>query len=250
MRSGLRIFDTHVHLGRALHSERNQVVEDVLADMDRHGVDRSLLIPFPTAPLYRESHDQIFSAIRSHPDRFMGAACLHPFLPETEFRDEVRRCAEEYGFRALKFQPQFQPLDPSSARADFIFETALAYGLAVVCHTGAGVPYALPSLLMLPARKYPSLKIVAAHCGGGGLFVQEAVVAALFCPNIYLELSTLMPNHVLQVLGQVPADRLMIGSDLPENIDVEIGKIVGLDAPEESKREILWGTASRVFGEI
>lgn len=249
MRNGLKIFDTHVHLGDALHSGRSHSPGMILAEMDRCGIDRALAIPFPLVQSYRETHDRIGAAVRTHPDRFLGAACLSPFVPQSEFREEVRRCAEEYGFRALKLQPQFQPIDPSSNRAAFIFETALENDMAMVCHTGAGLPYALPSLLMLPAGNYPSLKIVLAHCGGGGILLQEALIAALFCPNIYLELSTLMPHHVLQVLSQVPASRLMIGSDLPENIDVEIGKILNLAVAEADKREILWGTACRVFGE-
>jgi predicted TIM-barrel fold metal-dependent hydrolase len=79
------------------------------------------------------------------------------------------------------------------------------------------------------------------------LLFEDAVVAALFCPNIYLELSTLMPSHVLRVLSQVPSTRLMIGSDLPENTAVEIGKILDLEAPEEARRDMLWGTAHRLF---
>ena len=102
---------------------------------------------------------------------------------------------------------------------------------------------------MPAARKYPELKIVLAHCGGGGLLLQDAIVAALFCPNIYLELSTLMPSHVLRVLSQVPSFRLMAGSDLPENTGVEIGKILDLDVAEETQRDILWTTACTVFGE-
>ena len=249
MRNGFSIFDTHTHMGDALHSGRSHSAGMLLKEMDRFGIDRSLAIPFPLVRPYKAAHDQIGAAVRAHPGRFTGASCLDPIVPEPEFRDEVRRCREEYGFRALKLQPQFQPIDPSSSRSDFVFGTALENHIAVVCHTGNGIPYALPSLFMLPARKYPDLKIVLAHCGGGGMLLQEAIVAALFCPNIYLELSTLMPNHVLHVLTQVAPERLMIGSDLPENIDIELGKILHLEASEETRREILWGTACRVFGE-
>jgi hypothetical protein len=101
---------------------------------------------------------------------------------------------------------------------------------------------------MPAARRFPELKIVLAHCGGGGLLVQDAIVAALFCPNIYLELSTLMPHHVLQVLSHIPPSRLMVGSDLPENTAVEIQKILELEAPEDTRRAILWSTAAAVFG--
>jgi len=249
MRDGFAIFDAHCHLGEALHSGRVQRADTMLAHMDRYGVDRALAIPFPLVRSYREAHDEIGRAVRAHGDRFCGAACLDPWVGEAEFRREVRRCREEYGFRALKFQPQFQPMDPSLSTSEFLFETAVENGMALVCHTGSGVPYALPSAFMPAARQYPELRIVLAHSGGGGVLLTDAIVAALFCPNLYLELSTLMPNHVLRVLAQVPSTRLMIGSDLPENLGVEAGKILDLEVSEEVRREILWGTASRVFGE-
>jgi predicted TIM-barrel fold metal-dependent hydrolase len=248
MRDGFSIFDTHCHIGTALHSGRRHSAGMLLDHMDRYGVDRALAIPFPLVENYREEHDEIGAAVRDHGDRLVGAVCLDPFTGEAAFRDEARRCREQYGFRALKIQPQFQPIDASSERHDFVFETALENGLAVVCHTGSGIPYALPSAFMLPARKFPELKIVLAHCGGGGLLLQDAIVAALFCPNIYLELSTLMPNHVLRVLSQVSPTRLMVGSDLPENIEVEIGKVLNLEVPEEARRAMLWETARAVFG--
>ena len=99
---------------------------------------------------------------------------------------------------------------------------------------------------MLPARKHSRLRIVLSHCGGG-LLVSEAIVAASFCPNIYLELSTLMPSQVQEVIANVPCDRLMIGSDLPENLEVEIGKILGMRLGEAQKRQILSETANAVF---
>jgi len=249
MRNGFSVFDAHCHLGTALHSGRRHSASMILDLMDRHGVDRALAIPFPAVRSHREGHDEIGAAVLTHGDRLVGAACLSPFSGEAAFRDEVRRCREQYGFRALKIQPQFQAMDPLSERYNFVFETALENDVALVCHTGSGVPYALPSAFMPAARAFPQLKIVLAHCGGGGLLLPDAIVAALFCPNIYLELSTLMPNHVLQVLSRVPASRLMAGSDLPENLDVELGKIQNLDVPEAARRDILWNTACAVFGE-
>jgi len=249
MRDGYKVFDTHCHLGEALHSGRVQRADWMLARMDRYGVDRALAIPFPMVRSYREAHDEIGAAVRAHGDRFCGAACLDPYVGEAEFRREARRCREEYGFRALKFQPQFQPVDPSLPASEFLFETAIENAMALVCHTGSGIPYALPSAFMPAARKYPQLTIVLAHCGGGGVLLTDAIVAALFCSNICLELSTLMPNHVLRVLADVPPSRLMIGSDLPENLGVEVGKIFDLEVAEDSRREMLWGTASRVFGD-
>ncbi|MBI2948709.1 MAG: amidohydrolase family protein, partial [Verrucomicrobia bacterium] len=195
MKEGLKIFDAHTHLGAARHSGRRLTATQLLEAMDRFGVDRSLVIPYPVVEDYRQTHEEIARAVREHPDRLIGAACLYPFIPEAEFRDEIRRCAEEFGFRALKLQPKFQPLNPMSPRSDFFFEAALAHRLVVVAHTGDGVPFSLPSLFIPPARKFPELQIVLAH-SGGSVFYQEAIVAASVCPNICIELSTLMPHHV------------------------------------------------------
>ena len=246
MRQGFRIFDTHTHIGEARHSGRRYSADELLCDMDRLGIDRSLVIPFPVVESNRDTHELIGEAVRTHPDRLSGCACIDTFIPEAEFRDEVRRCREVYGFCALKLQPQYHGLNPFSDRSNFFFEAALENGLAVVCHTGSGLPFSLPSLLMMPARRYPELTIVAAHCGGG-IFVHDAILAATFCPNIVLELSSLMPHHVLEVMAHVTPDRLMIGSDLPESAETEIGKILGLQATDEQKRWILDGTANRAF---
>jgi predicted TIM-barrel fold metal-dependent hydrolase len=100
---------------------------------------------------------------------------------------------------------------------------------------------------MMPARKFPELTIVIAHCGGG-IFVHEAILAALFCPNVVLEMSSLMPHHMLEVLTYVPSSRLMIGSDLPESVEIEISKTLTLDISGEDKRNILGQTACGVFG--
>jgi predicted TIM-barrel fold metal-dependent hydrolase len=246
MKHGYRIFDTHTHIGNARHSGRSNSADELLRNMDRFGIERSLVIPFPVVADYRAEHEILGRAVREHPDRLCGAACLDPYVPEQVYRDEVRRCREEYGFVALKLQPQYHGLNPFSAQGDCLFETALANRMAVICHTGSGLPFALPSLLMMPARRHPELRIIVAHCGGG-IFFHEAMLAAVFCPNIYLELSSLMPHHILEVLTEVPSSRLMIGSDLPESLDIELGKIIGLDIPEADKRNILHGTACGLF---
>lgn len=247
MKSGFRIFDTHTHLGVARHSPRSCTPDELLRNMDRHGIDRSLAIPFPVVDDYRAQHDLIGQAVREHADRLLGAACLFPLIDQAVFRDEVQRCREYYGFTALKLQPQYHGLNPLSASSDFFFEAAMENHMAVVCHTGSGLPLSSPALLMMPARKFPALKIVVAHAGGG-IFVHEAILAALICPNILLELSSLMPHHVLEVLSYVSSDRLMIGSDLPESVETEIGKILMLDIPDDDKRHILDATGCQVFG--
>ena len=249
MKVGFRIFDTHTHVGHGLHHGRRYSAEQLVAAMDQHDVDRSVVIPFPVVEDYRATHNEIARATKAQPERIVGTACIYPYIGADKYRDEVKRCVEELGFRALKLQPQFQPLDPLLPLGDFLYEAAREFNLPIIIHTGTGVPYALPSLYTIPAKRFPDVKIILAHCGGGGLFFAEAIVAAQTCPNIWLELSTLMPHHVLQVLQHISSERLMIGSDLPENLATEMFKIYSLEVADEIKQNILWNTACHLFGE-
>lgn len=247
MLQGMTVFDAHTHLGTALHSGRVRPVDDVLRAMDREGVDVSLVIPFPVVEDMRATHDEIGAALRRFPDRMRGAACIPPFIPKQQFRDEAKRCREEHGFVALKLQPQYQAVNPLSERFDYVFEAALENNLVMVCHTGSGIPFALPSLFMMPARRFPDLRFVLSHCGGGGILAGEAIVAASFCPNIYLETSTLMPNHVMEVLAHIPANKVMMGTDLSECMHTEIQKLLDLGLNEADLRALLSGTAKTLF---
>lgn len=247
MRDGYLVFDAHTHIGHAQHSGRIYSADQLLLQMDAYGVERSLVIPYPVVEDYRREHALIAEAVKQHPDRLVASACLSPFLPRQEFLDEVRRCREEYGFRAIKLQPQYQGLNPISDGSDFFFQAAAEHDLTVVCHTGSGLPFSAPSLYIVPAMKFPSLRIVIGHAGGG-IFVHEAIVAARVCPNVMVELSTLMPHQVMEVLKHVDATRLMIGSDLPESLSTEMGKIFDLPITPEQRQEVLFGTAARIFG--
>ena len=246
MKDGFRVYDTHTHIGVARHSGRVCTADDMLRHMDTAGVDRSLLIPFPVVEDYHAAHDEIASAVQRWPDRVAGCASLYPFMPAADFRSELRRCSEHLGFRALKLQPQYHGLNPLSPRNDFYFESAVENRLVLVVHTGAGAPFALPSLYIAPARKFPQLNVVLGHAGGG-LYAAEAIVAATVCPNIFIELSSLMPHHISEILAHVPAERLMIGSDLPESVDVEIGKILALNIDAPAKQQILWHNPVRLL---
>ncbi len=249
MRAGFQLYDTHTHLGSAYHSGREMTAESMLAHMDSVGIDRSLLIPFPVVSDYRAAHDTIANAVRQHPDRFSGALCLNPFLPEQEVAAEVRRGVESLGMRALKLQPQFCGLNPLSAKASWFFGLANEHRLPVVVHTGAGAPFALPSLLIAAAREYPGLPIVIAH-SGSPIYYLEAIIAAQTCPNLYLDLSSLMPHQVLDVLKHIDPSRLMAGSDVPESAAIEMAKIVDLNVAESIRREILWQTPRRLFDQM
>ena len=100
-------------------------------------------------------------------------------FPESD-REEYEECTEwavkDLGFKGLKLHTAAFCCSPMAPQAEKIFEAAARLHVPVMIHTGAGLPNALPSLSIPMARKYPGLKIVLAHAGGG-MFGQDALVS-------------------------------------------------------------------------
>jgi hypothetical protein len=92
MKDGFQIFDTHTHIGHGLHHGRRYSAEQLLAAMEKNGVDRSVVIPFPVVADTRATHDEIGRAVKAHPERLVGTVCIYPYIGPDKFRDEVKRC--------------------------------------------------------------------------------------------------------------------------------------------------------------
>jgi uncharacterized protein len=127
-----------------------------------------------------------------------------------------------------------------------VFSTAAELGIPVMVHTRPGVPFPLPSLCIPAARKHPDLKIILAHAGFA-VFSAEAQVAASVCRNIFLETSWSIGEDVRWMISTIGADHIMMGSDMPSNVPVEIAKYKALNLDQEIYRQVMGGNAIEVF---
>jgi hypothetical protein len=127
-----------------------------------------------------------------------------------------------------------------------IFQMGQELGVPVMVHTGPGIPFALPSLCIPPARKYPQVKIVLAHAGFS-VFTSEAQVAASVCDNIYLETSWCIGEDIRWMINTLGPARVMMGADLTSNIPVEVAKLKALDLAPEVYAQVMGKTAIDTF---
>ena len=86
-------------------------------------------------------------------------------------------------------------MEPAAA---IIFDTAKKLNVPVLVHTGSGIPFSVPSLVIPRAREYPKVKIIRSQ-SGFPIPASDAWVAARECPNVYFETSWSSPNDVLQI---------------------------------------------------
>ncbi len=240
------IIDTHSHLGTCRVYEDIATEEELIGAMDENGIDISLVQPFPGAPDPMAVHDQIAELSQKYPGRIFGIASLNPHRDKDEYFKEVSRCVEELGFVGVKLHPAGQAVNPTSQDGGVVFETADELGIAVMVHTGPGIPFSLPSLCIPRARQYPNLNIILAHAGFG-ILTPGAMVAASECDNIFLETSWCVSEDIRRMINSFSADRVMFGSDLATNIGAELAKYRALNLTKEQLDKCFSQTAEEIF---
>lgn len=241
-----KVIDTHAHLGECCVFGLYSTEEDMLRRMDENGVDATIVQPYPGAKDYLKRHDEIADLCARHPGRFFGLASLTPHQDHDHYKREVERCVNDLKFVGVKLHTIGHGVNPLSEDGDLVFATAYELGIPAMVHTGAGIPFSLPALCMPAAKKYPKLKIVLAHAGGG-IVSAEAQVAASIYDNLYLETSWCLGEDIRWMISTIGPDHVMMGADLPSNVPVEFAKYRALDLDSVTYDKVMGKTAVDVF---
>jgi len=244
------IVDSHHHLGQGCVFDGWTATEEAItAAQDRHDVVASVIQPWPGAtPDPRKVHDAIAAFARSRPGRIFGMANVNPHYDQPGAAAEIRRCVKDLGFKAVKCHTIGHALNPNGKDAQVIFETAQELGIPVMVHIATfGIPLSAPGHLIPLAKRYPQLKIIAAHMGAATLS-GDVVWIAEDHPNIYLETSWAMGPDIAWAVKTLGAQRVMLGTDHPTNVAVEITKIREMGVSQSDVDMVLGGTATQVFG--
>jgi predicted TIM-barrel fold metal-dependent hydrolase len=243
------IIDVHTHLGvdRVFDDERDE--EDILFQMDKNNVDVSIVQPmFDTIDMetFRKSHDRIYKMTKDNTNKIFGMASVNPHIKVSDYKTEIKRCVEELGFVGIKLHPAAHACSPDSKDGIMVVETAAKLGVPLMIHTGLGLPAALPSNIILVAKAFPEVKFVLAHSGmmiGAG----EALLAAIECPNVYLETSWTIPDHIVNFIKKIGAERVMFASDIGLNVAAELAKYHALPITSKQLDICLSKTAASVY---
>ena len=243
------IIDAHSHLGYDFVFEEDFPLKNLLAKMEDNKIDISIVQPATTLNLEDviKQHDAIADLSKKMHGRIFGMANPNPHFPIEEYRKEMRRCIEDLGFVGVKIHPFAHAVDPKGFTGRKVFETALELGgVPVMVHTGMGIPWTLPSVLIPIAMDFPQLKIILAHCGSS-MFSSEAALAVKLCPNVYLETSWVPSVTIRAFCKDLGADRVMFGSDHGENAATELTKFKTVGLSDQELEWCLGKTASKVF---
>ena len=155
-------------------------------------VDYGLL--FGEAPIHIFDQNKMYADIaKRHEGRLIPFMAIDPRRPGA-----LRHCEQafhEWGVKGFKLHAGvgYMPDDPCCY---WVYEKAAEWNIPIMVHTG-GAPNSTPSLrwecsrpayFATAAARYPETDFIFAHCGGVAWW-QEAVDAAVWLPNVYLDLS-------------------------------------------------------------
>lgn len=212
------------------------MIDTLIHDMDNANVDKTVILAqdvdvwfqrvgenfYGSFTLY---NDYIGQLVKEYPDRFIGFAGIDPQRGRTAIT-ELERCVNQLGLKGVKLYPhEFYPDDPKFYP---FYERVQQLGVPILCHTGSApagtyMKYSRPAYMNTIATDFPKITIICAHLGWP--WVNEAIGAATFTPNIYLDISywgnwyASSPIDFIRTLGQAKLrcgiEKIVFGSDWP-----------------------------------
>ncbi|MFZ0169849.1 MAG: amidohydrolase family protein [Candidatus Dormiibacterota bacterium] len=205
--------------------------EDVIAALDRAGLDRAVVLgwPFADPGLLAEVNDYVAGQVAASAGRLVGLALVNPARPGWE--PELSRCrdlglsgvgelnADAQGFE-LGFEGTLRELLATLVEMDW---PLLLHASEPVGHPYPGKGTAIPARmwqLLAPAlENAPRLRICLAHLGGGLPFYAHMPEVAALCRQLWFDTAALpylyQPGVLLAVDQLLGTGRLCFGSDFP-----------------------------------
>lgn len=244
----MKIINTHMHLGSCRIFDVTITEKELMNSMKENDLTATIVQPFPGAPDPKKVHDKIARLASENPGEIFGMVSLNPHLNDDEYLAELDRLVKDHDFVGVKVHTIGHAINPLANDATKIFEASKRLKIPVMVHTGPGIPFSLPSLVVPRAKEYPDVTIVLAHAGGGMVISDEIPPTVSACKNVYVETSwsSILEKQIF--LGTIGANKLLYGSDFPINISTEIHQYRALDLPEEDLKKVLFENANEIFG--
>lgn len=260
-----RIIDFHVHVwpdavaDKAVGGLMNDgmltpfydgTVRGLIADMDRSGVDASVIQPVATKASQVESINNWVAMLDS--PRVVPFGAMHPDLENPA--EEIARMAS-LGLKGFKLHPEHQSFVPDESRMTAIYQAALSHDMTILFHAGADevheTVHGTPESFVNVLEGFPGLRLVLAHLGGYRLW--NHVAELLVGREVYLDtaytLGHLPDADFVEIVHAHGAEKILFGSDGPwTDAAKEIEWLHSLPLREGVIEAVLGGNAERLLG--
>lgn len=238
------------------------VSEELLSEGEKSGYDAFVVQSVATSEKQVESINSFIRGTEKNgKGRIFGLGTLYPGGENT------KKAVEQIlslGLHGVKLHPDIQRFYIDDPKVDEIYSLCEDCNLPILMHMGdARYGYSDPERLAAVAKKFPRLKVVAAHLGGWSVW-EKAVKTLAGKENIMFDLSScvrtekrtealgnipyLSEKRFGEIIGEYGTDRVLFGTDYPMwSLSDEINAFLALGLSEKDNRMILSENAERVF---
>lgn len=230
-------------------------VQQTIDEMDKAGVDISILSAWhgPSGELI--SNQQVSEQISTAPRRFRGLASVDLTRPMDAVR-EIRKWVDKRQFVGVRIVPWLWGLPPNDRRYYPIYTCCVDLGVPVCTQightgpllgseTGRLIPYLEEVLL-----DFPELKVVGGHVGFP--WIDELISLTIKFENFFVDTSAYalhrLPSNFVHYMKTIGADRVMFGTNWPMLSPSRcLEAIESLSLTDEQSAKFLSDNARRVF---
>ncbi len=207
------------------------------------------------ATTYNVPSERVLEYCRGQ-DIFIPFASVNPnSYPEPATR--LTEYVVEHGARGLKLLPSYQFYYLNEVRLYSLYARAQELKIPVMIHIGSSMfrgtrlRYCDPIQLDDIAVDFPDLTIVMSH-SGRGFWYDECFFLSRFHKNIYMELSGLPPQNLMNYFPELDknGDKVLFGSDwpaIPCDIKDNVERIKSLPLSDKTIEGILYKNAERIL---
>jgi predicted TIM-barrel fold metal-dependent hydrolase len=229
--------------------------EDLIAKMDEQGIEASvtLNIGWSSHQICQETNDYILESAARCPGRLFGFG-MAVFDGSEDSLKEIERC-KKLGMKGVgEIRPSPRLLkDPGPIIG--LIQKLISLDLIVLTHTSEptghlypGKGEITPELLYPLITRFPELKLVCAHWGGGLPFSALMPEIEKAMKNVYFDTAASPYLYKPQIYGQVAslcgADKILFGTDYPLLAPKRyVKEIEAQDLATAVKKQILDGNA-------
>ena len=248
------IIDAHTHWGICWEERDGADPSRWLEVLDRNGFDRAVVLGH-RGLVYMDQIERGNDGVKAACDRSGGRmiplASVHPAHGDRAVA-ELERCLRDLGMRGLKLHPWLQGSTVDSPVMDELIRVCGRYNVPLLFHDGTP-SYSMPSQIGGLALRFPDVKFILGHSGLLWLW-RSALSFGLRCDNLYLALAGCHLAAARAIVAQVPAERIMWGSDFGFGWADPIGYLLHLldhiEMSDATRSAILGENAARLFGSI
>ncbi len=202
--------------------------ERMIADMDRAGIDKVALLGVyrQTYESSQETNNDTLALMRQWPDRVLGFAVATPH-PLEKAIDELKRCIDAGMVGVGELNPYGQGISLDDPGFLKMVETCIEYDVPLNLHVSEEIGHFYLGKSTTPliqyyrlACRYPELKLVLAHWGGGLFFYEIMPEVRKNLKNVWYDTAgtpLIYPTPAIFKIGLqcVDARKVLYGSDYP-----------------------------------